>query len=254
MTKTQSGLPNCLNGYYKMLSKLAFELVYREFKKAKFIEEQVLHLPCNCSFVIQYRLPCRHYLATLKSNKENLYLEKLPERKFLNALAWLKDVEAKVKDGSWEKVLFFKTPLQLLRLRLLKLTYQAAVNRRMLQIMWPVAVNQIIEDDIADNLQTDCIASINDVKEIIDPRCTDDRANMSTLKQYFSNEAWTKLENKMWSIGQNLYVCVVYGPYSGRDNQTRTSWVQCDGCIYWYHCSCVEMKKLPKGTWFCRQC
>ncbi|ESN99362.1 hypothetical protein HELRODRAFT_162895 [Helobdella robusta] len=80
-------------------------------------------------------------------------------------------------------------------------------------------------------VQTNCIASINDVKEIIDPRCTDDRANMSTLKRYFSNEAWTKLENKMWSIGQNLYVCVVCGHHSGRDNQTRTSWVQCDGCI-----------------------
>ncbi|ESN92850.1 hypothetical protein HELRODRAFT_164981 [Helobdella robusta] len=114
-------------------------------------------------------------------------VRELPESKFLKAFAWLKDVEAKAKDGSWEKVLFCKTFLQLLRLRLLKMTYQAAVNRRMLQIMWPVAVNQlswVLSEETAKNyVQTDCIASINDVKEIIGPRCTDDRANMSTLKQ-----------------------------------------------------------------------
>ncbi|ESO02775.1 hypothetical protein HELRODRAFT_174190 [Helobdella robusta] len=211
-------------------------------------------------------------------------------------MAWLKNVKAKAKDGSREKSFFsfFKTFLQLLRLRLLKLTYQAAVNRRMLQIMLlrqkkmgklqiqtfcnikrkgrpakrkqqlfqqrkrtfeklrPSAQDQlrlswVLSEETAKNcVQTDCIASINDVKVIIDPRCPDDRANMSTLKQCFSNEAWTKLlKNKMWSIGENLYVCVVCGHHSGRDNQTRTSWVQCDGCI---NCSCVEMKRLPKGS------
>ncbi|ESN96955.1 hypothetical protein HELRODRAFT_178757 [Helobdella robusta] len=74
MMKTPSGLPTCLNHCYEMLSKFAFELIYIEFRKAEFIEKPVLHLSCNCSFLIHCRMQCCHYLATSNSNKENLYL------------------------------------------------------------------------------------------------------------------------------------------------------------------------------------
>src|SRR6218665_2342581 len=69
-------------------------------------------------------------------------------------------------------------------------------------------------------------------------------------KRQRSLHIWERSKVKNSSLtgatNENCSVCGLYEPSSSSRAKKKITWLQCDLCRQWLHCSCVSKETLPK--------
>ena len=83
----------------------------------------------------------------------------------------------------------------------------------------------------------------------ISSACIDENLNINRIKQYFTDDSWLVLLEKVSKFMEIGWLCRICKE-SLNGNQ-----IGCDSCLEWQHFDCIGIKKAPKAkTWFCRYC
>jgi hypothetical protein len=67
------------------------------------------------------------------------------------------------------------------------------------------------------------------------------------FKNFFTRRGLTIIERN-YKLGTDLWICKLC--FMDSDSNS----IGCDHCNEWFHFQCINMKKIPKNEWFCRDC
>lgn len=110
------------------------------------------------------------------------------------------------------------------------------------------------EEKVTNAMRSNVLIEEVDVEvrpERIPMKCLDENVCISTVRKYFTNDAWELVENVMKTM-EKKQVWLYSSCYMDLGNSES---IVCESCLDWFHLRCVSMKKPPKKkVWFCRGC
>ena len=78
----------------------------------------------------------------------------------------------------------------------------------------------------------------------------DERININLLKPFMSEIGYKNVHQMFVEIGKNAIKCGICEK-KGNKNQI---FITCDRCLQPIHLSCLELRRKPRGFWFCAKC
>ena len=110
------------------------------------------------------------------------------------------------------------------------------------------------DEKVTDAMRNNILIEEEDVEvrpECVPMKCLDENVSMSTVRRYFTNDAWVLVESVMATMSKKqVWLCSSCSEELGTSES-----IVCESCLEWNHLRCVGVKKPPKKKeWFCRGC